>query len=1407
MWACDMNGEKTPDNIGGGSDEIAWFRCTQNPTHLFQKKVSKMTSGRDGHNIGCIYCGPNAKIPFPGETDLFTVIPQAKKMWDFDKNELDPLALFPLSAKRAYFKCRKGHIEERKIADFSRSPECPECTRQNTLLINNAIHTKDFWDSGRNTIPMDSLIQSDTCFIWLKCPKCGYEWNCRASHWNKHRYCACCGFNGKGYHKVSGKIVTIRMKNPDIVQDWDYENNGVNTPDNVLAQSNVKIAFKCRYGHGYKRVIGNALRKEDNSLVGCPYCDTRKKTAYPGETDLFAVCPPAEELWDYEANTQNPEGLSPNSLKVCSFRCGRGHRFEKRVRDFIKSPTCSECDWIDHHCIISQRPEIVRFWRECNILPLRQVSTWTPDVVSWECPDCGYIWKQSVTSMAKGKGVCPACTNNFRNENPEAAALWVQELNNGLTPDNTSRKSGRAIHMRCRNNHIYESKVVNIPDTEPFGCPYCTGRRVIPGETDLFTICRDARDMWDYEANTGYDLLTVNPRFDDKVMWICGNGHHFEQRIRLFVKKTDCPDCQREKAVVAQYPQLVRQWNFKKNKGIDVNLTPASSREEVWWRCKKCGYEWKSQIMTRKASKGLCPCCENRTIVAEGITDLFTMVPGLKVSYDFERNREIDIAGLSVTTRNKVWWKCPDCEHSWQSPPSARLKKQGDEYVIRGCAVCLGVKRVITYAEEYPDLAQRFAENLNHVALANLTGKSLNQNFWWHCNICGEDFYSSLSAMIRGRNTSVKGCPYCSGKLTKREKSFAALHPEVMDEYDPENAMDPYTVAEKSNLTAKWICRVNSEHRWNATFESRATGYGNCNICRIYQYKVMFHEEHPDFRVFYDAERNERPFESYSNMSNEAVWWLCPEGHSFSGVIMNISRQGAFKCPICDNRLVIPEVNSLASQYPELTEEYSERNPLPPEKNSIISSNTDIWWKCPHGHEFKKSPRERITHDTECPICSRRVVIPGINDFQNKYPKVSNVWDYDANPVKPDEFSDIHQGKFFFKCGLGHSYEAYLIPMIANDFECLVCKNKLIIEGANSLFDTDFDLAQEFSPNEERKPTEFSKDSSYSALWRCVKCGNDYHAPIKNRHIGDDSCPFCDGRYTQFGINSLVDTHEELAKQWSPNNESDIKRTRKESRSFAKWICPDCGGEYGGLVCDREVGDNACPYCNLKRVLPEYNSLAVTHKELAKEWSPNNIRSANTYLKDMTYTVLWICSTCHGEYGYPIRDREVGDDSCPYCRDKKVLPGFNSLAIRNSELAKQWSPNNVKTADMYIKSNSTSVLWICPNCHGEYGYLIKDRELGDDSCPYCHNRKVLAGFNSFADMHGDLLSEWNYINNYLLCQPTEILATYADSVWWICKICNRNYEMSPKRKIYFQMRHMKSCPYCKGLRPKKVHFF
>ena len=78
---------------------------------------------------------------------------------------------------------------------------------------------------------------------------------------------------------------------------------------------------------------------------------------------------------------------------------------------------------------------------------------------------------------------------------------------------------------------------------------------------------------------------------------------------------------------------------------------------------------------------------------------------------------------------------------------------------------------------------------------------------------------------------------------------------------------------------------------------------------------------------------------------------------------------------------------------------------------------------------------------------------------------------------------------------------------------------------------------------------------------------------------------------------------------------------------------------------------------------------------------------------------------------------------------------------------------------------------------------------------------------TFKKKYPVLISEWDYTNNYLICDPDKILKNYDKNVWWICNNSGSRYLMSPKRRVLLQKRKINACSYEKGYRRKKHYYF
>ena len=146
-----------------------------------------------------------------------------------------------------------------------------------------------------------------------------------------------------------------------------------------------------------------------------------------------------------------------------------------------------------------------------------------------------------------------------------------------------------------------------------------------------------------------------------------------------------------EKSLLEIAPDLVEEWDIKKNSGLKPEAVPAHSAIKAWWVCKKCGHSWEAVISARVRGNG-CPACAEKSRgkrVKEGhfhpgINDLITVAPQIAKEWDFSKNRE-SLETVVKGSHKKYWWICPN-GHSYEAAVNNRVKG-------RGCPFCAGKKK------------------------------------------------------------------------------------------------------------------------------------------------------------------------------------------------------------------------------------------------------------------------------------------------------------------------------------------------------------------------------------------------------------------------------------------------------------------------------------------------------------------------------------------------------------------------------------------------------------------------------------------------------------------------------------------------------------------------------------------
>lgn len=86
----------------------------------------------------------------------------------------------------------------------------------------------------------------------------------------------------------------------------------------------------------------------------------------------------------------------------------------------------------------------------------------------------------------------------------------------------------------------------------------------------------------------------------------------------------------------------------------------------------------------------------------------------------------------------------------------------------------------------------------------------------------------------------------------------------------------------------------------------------------------------------------------------------------------------------------------------------------------------------------------------------------------------------------------------------------------------------------------------------------------------------------------------------------------------------------------------------------------------------------------------------------------------------------------------------SSLAVTHPTIAAEWHPTrNGDLTPEDVTFGSTRKVWWVGRCGHEWPATIGNRVGRRSGCPFCANKKALAGFNDLATLHPDLSAEWH----------------------------------------------------------------
>ena len=524
-----------------------------------------------------------------------------------------------------------------------------------------------------------------------------------------------------------------------------------------------------------------------------------------------------------------------------------------------------------------------------------KVSCGSNRPIWWMCGR-GHEWQASAKNRMKGQG-CPFCSNkrvkagdnDLQSRYPELALEWNREKNDGLRPDGVVYGSHKAVWWRCAKGHEWRAAVVSR--TQGSNCPYCSNKRILPGENDLQTLNPGLAAQWNPAKNGVLISRQVSPGSNKKVWWKCTWGHEWKATVVSRVQGNGCPVCAKarnisfpEKTIVYYLKDIFSDLQENANK----SLLPWLGKMEIdiYIPSLKLGieYDGPQHLLVSDQRKNTI-CCRNGIQLIRIRDDRLSHHPEGSVNI-LNKNRD------DSSLENAVLEILKHVYQMYSVAVEADVNIERDRTRI----LCLmGVPTGKASASGIlPDIAEEWNYEKNSgLKPENFTAGS-NRKVWWKCGK-GHAWQATIVARQGG-----SGCPYCTNKkVLAGFNDLASQNPELTAQWHPvRNGIKPTEITLHSGKKVWWQCKKG--HEWQASADCRSRGQ-NCPYCsnrRVLQgYNDLQTKDPRLAEQWHPTGNGELKACDITLHSNRMVWWQCERGHEWKAIVHNRAKGAG--CPVC----------------------------------------------------------------------------------------------------------------------------------------------------------------------------------------------------------------------------------------------------------------------------------------------------------------------------------------------------------------------------------------------------------------------------------------------------------------------------------------------------------------------------
>ena len=168
--------------------------------------------------------------------------------------------------------------------------------------------------------------------------------------------------------------------------------------------------------------------------------------------------------------------------------------------------------------------------------------------------------------------------------------------------------------------------------------------------------------------------------------------------------------------------------------------------------------------------------------------------------------------------------------------------------------------------------------------------------------------------------------------------SLSAVHPELIAEWSNRNLpLTPDSITFGSNKKVWW--KGACGHEWETSVKARSNGE-KCPICSGARVVASINDLStlkPELASEW-SEKNEIKPTEVSIGSHKKILWKCKLGHEWTATVKSrtINKTG---CPYCSHNKVLAGFNDLATLFPEVADEWSDKNEKKPTEVTAFANS------------------------------------------------------------------------------------------------------------------------------------------------------------------------------------------------------------------------------------------------------------------------------------------------------------------------------------------------------------------------------------------------------------------------------------------------------------------------------------